>query len=99
MFSLYAFGKWAVAALAILGFYRAISVIVREAGNPALTLSARKQILLLALICIVPLLATVWLVSPSGDDALPQAAPPAPPLPADPRLPSVADALAPDHRR
>lgn len=94
MVSLYAFGKWAVAALAIVGWcYWAIPAIFREAGNPELTLRARRQILLLALICLVPPLATVWVVSSSDEEAS-APAPPARTPPAEPRLPSVADTSA-----
>jgi len=76
MLSLYAFGKWAVVATVIVGWcYWVVPAIVREAGNPALTCGARKQILILTGICAAPLLATllavVWLGSP-GDDAFDQ---------------------------
>jgi hypothetical protein len=69
--SLYAFGKWAVAALAALGWcYWAIPAMFTAAANPALTPAARRQLLVLAGISAIPVLAIIWLVASSGDDAL-----------------------------
>jgi hypothetical protein len=62
-------GKWAVVGVAIFGWCcRATPAITRAAGNPELTLAARRQMIVLALICIIPLLTVVVLISLSNDD-------------------------------
>jgi hypothetical protein len=62
-------GKWAIAGMAIFGWCCwATPAITRAAGNPELTLAARKQMIVLALVCIIPLLTIVVLISFSNDD-------------------------------
>jgi hypothetical protein len=62
-------GKWGIAGVAIFGWCSwATPAITRAAGNPELTLAARKQMIVLALVCIIPLLTIVVLISFSNDD-------------------------------
>jgi hypothetical protein len=53
-------GKWGVVVAAIFGWCCwSIPAIFRAAANPRLTAAARKQIIVLVLICLVPFLAFV----------------------------------------
>jgi hypothetical protein len=62
-------GKWAIAGMAILGWCCwATPAITRTAGNPGLTLAARRQMIILALVCIIPLLTIVVFISFSKDN-------------------------------
>ena len=62
-------GKSAIAAMAIVGWCCwAMPTIIRVVGNPELTLAARRQMIMLALFCIIPLLGTVILISFGKND-------------------------------
>jgi hypothetical protein len=62
-------GKWAIAGMAIFGWCCwATPAITRAAGNPELTLAARKQMIVLALVCIIPLLTVTDRHKRAGDD-------------------------------
>ena len=62
-------GKWAIVGMGMFGWCCwATPAIFRAAGNPGLTPAARKQMTLLALVCVIPLLITVVLIAFSNDD-------------------------------
>jgi hypothetical protein len=64
-------GKWAIAGVAIFGWCCwATPAIIRAAGNPGLSLAARKQMIVLTLVCIIPLLTIVVFISFRNDDGV-----------------------------
>jgi hypothetical protein len=63
MLSLYAFGKWAVAALVSLGWcYCAVPAMFSAMAKPALPAAARVPLLVLAAISAIPVLCLICLV-------------------------------------
>ena len=57
-------GKWTIVAIAIFGWSCcAIPAIVRVAGNPDLSLAARRQVIALTLVCVLSLVVIIALIS------------------------------------
>jgi hypothetical protein len=62
-------GKWATVAFGIFGWCRwAVPAITSAAANPELTLAARRQLTVLALVCVIPLLAIAVLIYSASNE-------------------------------